>query len=311
MDVQKDRVAIVIVNYNGLDYTRDCIGSVLKNNYGNFTVILVDNGSTDGSGKELKEYFGGRIVFLRNEKNLGVTGGNNAGISHAVSKKFDRVLFLNNDTVVEPDFLTKLMSAVKNDNRTLAVPKIVCFFDRTRLDHFIGKEFDWLTMHPAGYEYYPKEGPKHNIRRQIGVSSTCCLLIPACLISDIGKMDENYFMYYDDSDFTIQAARAGYGIVYEPSSVIYHKCNMTTKNKQPSYFEYYLQNRNVFYFYNKLCGNKRAKYLLFSKIFLNLIKDYIKAVIKQRPLQRAVIRRIISDVLAKRMGLPPDFTELR
>lgn len=299
------KVLIVVVNYNGHDYTDECLASLLQIDRPEARVALVDNGSTDGSGERLRQKYGDRIVYLPLPVNLGVTGGNNAGIDHALRHGFDYVMFLNNDTVVVPDFLGRMIEASRREGGALVVPKIICFFDQTRLDHFIGTEFNWLTGQPLDYRPYPLDRPELNRRTKIRVASTCCLLVPAGLFGRIGRMDEKYFMYYDDSDFTIQAARAGCEIVYEPAAVIYHKCNMTTRNQQPSFFEYYLQNRNVFYFYGKLCPDRIKKWRLLSKKVVQMLKDYLKSYIKRQPRQRQVIRLIVRDLLRKRMGPPP------
>ncbi len=305
-----NKVAVVIVNYNGYEYTKECIESVLKSDYLPFKVVLVDNGSNDGSGDELKKDFGDLISYIKIDKNGGVTGGNNAGMDYALKNGFDSVMFLNNDALINYDTIKRMVATSEENSDALVVPKIMCFFDPQKLDHFIGPDYDWSNRYPVGYEYYPKEAHEHNVRADIRVASTCCLLVPVAALPKIGTMDENYFMYYDDSDFTIRAVRAGFRMIYEPKAVVRHKCNMTTKNKQPSYFEYYLQNRNVFYFYNKLCPDRRIKIVLFAKILLSMALDLVKAVVKRDAKRIRVIFRIFSDIAAKRMGPPPDMDKI-
>jgi GT2 family glycosyltransferase len=193
----------------------------------------------------------------------------------------------------------------------LAVPKIICFYDQKRLDHYIGPEINWWTAQPVGYHYYPNDQPSLNIRSDIRVASTCCLLVPSPVFSAVGKMDENYFMYHDDSDFTLRASRAGYRMIYEPQAVIYHKCNMTTQHKQPAFFQYYLLYRNVFYFYGKLCDRPLIKFLFLTKCAGILFVHYLQSYFTRDVMKRTIIKRIVRDIFEKKMGPPPDFNSLR
>jgi GT2 family glycosyltransferase len=310
MTDERPRVLIVLVNYNGFEYTRECINSLLNLDYPRYDIFTVDNGSNDGSGKKLAELFKGSIIYAELPINLGVTGGNNRGIEYAVSNNYDYILFLNNDTTVEPIFLSKMINASIEYGSSLIVPKIICFYDRNKLDHFVGIDVDWSTAQPFNYVPYPEDIPDLNKRIEIGVASTCCLLVPISLPKKIGMMDESYFMYYDDSDFTIRARRAGFRMVYEPESIIYHKCNMTTKNQQPSYFEFYLQLRNVYYFYRKLCDEPLKKMLFLSKTSLYIAVHLFYSLLRGNRKKFTVCCLIISDIIAKKMGAPPDFSKL-
>jgi len=306
---KEPRVAIIVVNYNGFDHSLECVESLLLLDYPNYSIIFVDNGSTDKSGDAINAHYCDKITYLSTSINGGVTKGNNAGIEHALTNNFEYVLFLNNDTLVYKNFLSTMIRK-HEDEGTLVVPKIICHYDTERLDHFIGTQFNWFSAQPTNYTPYPLDSPALNVSMDVAVASTCCLLVPLNVIRIIGGMDENYFMYYDDSDFTIRARRAGFRIIYEPESIIYHKCNMTTKYKQPSLFEYYLVYRNVFYFYKKLCKNIVIKTICLAKASLYLMLAGIKAYVNKDRKKLAVIRLICRDVLNNKMGAPPDLTKL-
>ncbi|MEY3643864.1 MAG: hypothetical protein RLZZ207_558, partial [Bacteroidota bacterium] len=118
------KVAIIIVNWNGYALTKACLESLKELQYSNFKLILVDNGSVDGSGEKLKSEFP-EIELLTSPDNIGFTGGNNLGIQWALDHSFDQVLLLNNDTLVEPDFLDPLVSFLEQNPDYGAVqPKI-------------------------------------------------------------------------------------------------------------------------------------------------------------------------------------------
>lgn len=107
-------ISIIILNFNGKEYVKRCLSSVLKSEYSNFEVIFVDNASTDESLAAVRDAFGNekRLKIVRNKKNLGFSGGNNVGFEHAVG---NYIVFLNNDTIVEPNWLTSLVNAMLDD----------------------------------------------------------------------------------------------------------------------------------------------------------------------------------------------------
>ncbi|MCX5778201.1 MAG: glycosyltransferase family 2 protein [Elusimicrobia bacterium] len=301
-------VAVVIVNFNGLEYSSACIDSLLHIDYPNSRIVMVDNGSSDSSGSMLVQSYEGKIEPILLSVNGGVTGGNNAGIEYALKNNFDYVLFLNNDTEVHPSFLTGLIDASLSDGQALVVPKIVCYFDQRRLDHWIGSDIDWWTSRPIGYHYYPLESEEMNRKQRIGVASTCCLLVPLSVIRQIGLMDEDYFMYYDDADFTLRASRAGYSMIYEPASVVFHKCNKTTGTKQPSLFEYYLVNRNIFYFYGKFCNRPIVKSIVLAKIFTRLLLHFVGSLLLRKKRLQYVAYLTLRDIVRGVRGpIPPEF----
>ena len=304
MDTNDD-VCIVVVYYNGFEISRDCIESLLDLDYPSSRIVFVDNGSPDGSGNAIYDLYKERIIYLPLPKNLGVTGGNNVGIDYATQHGFEYVLFINNDTVVDASFLSKLIKTAIEYN-ALVVPKIICFYDQSRLDHFIGTEINWWTSQPLDYTPYPLDRPELNLKHEIKVASTCCLLVPTRVFADIGNMDEAYFMYQDDSDFTLRATRAGYRMLYEPEAKIFHKCNSTTRNKQPSYFEFYLQNRNLIYFYKKLCDKPVIKYLFCIKLLSRLLILFLLTWVKKNHELQKVIRVVLKDIATNRMGPVPD-----
>jgi GT2 family glycosyltransferase len=301
-------VAIVIVNYNGFEFTSACIDSLLHIDYRNSRIILVDNGSNDSSGEMLAKKYEGRIVPILLAVNGGFTGGYNAGIEYAVNNTSDYVLLLNNDTEVHASFLTNLINASLAEGQALVVPKIVCYFDQSRLDHWVGPDINWWTTRPVGYRCYPKDSQQLNEKQRIGVASGCCLLVPVPVIKEIGRLDEGYFMYYEDADFTLRACRAGYVMIYEPAAVILHKCNKSTSTKQPSFFEYYFVNRNVFYFYNKFCPKPVVKYIVFGKIFVRLFVYYVASLFMRNTRLRLVTFLTVRDIIAGTRGpVPQEF----
>ncbi|MEY2923457.1 MAG: hypothetical protein RL108_2083, partial [Bacteroidota bacterium] len=126
-------VAIILVNWNSYEFTNDCIASLKKVSYLNFRIVVVDNGSIDGSGKQLQQEQPD-IIVLFSDDNKGFTGGNNIGLEYAIKNDFDYALMLNNDTFVEPDFLDHLVQYLEqNPNTGVVQPRIYFNHDRKLL----------------------------------------------------------------------------------------------------------------------------------------------------------------------------------
>lgn len=111
-------VSIVILNYNGISDTIECIESLNKISTPEFNVIIVDNGSKEDEAKIIKSKLGNGVITIRSDTNFGFAGGNNLGIKYALGHIFSEyTLLLNNDTIVEPNFLSKLLFGIKKDGR--------------------------------------------------------------------------------------------------------------------------------------------------------------------------------------------------
>ena len=157
-------VGIVAVNYNSAAFIGEFAESLRRVRYPNFRLIVVDSASTDGSADELARLVPD-AVLLRSDENLGTAAGNNRGIAYCLEHGFDYVLLLNNDTVLTEDFLDRLVAAA--GERTLAVPKILYYYDRRLISTHAGG-FDWRrgvfrhTFHgrpdSAGRQHAPRAG---------------------------------------------------------------------------------------------------------------------------------------------------------
>lgn len=209
------KVFIVILNYNNLDVMNNCLESVSAIDYPNFEIILVDNHSTDGSFEKAKEAFP-QVTYFQNSDNLGFSAGNNVGIRHALKNKAEFVLLLNNDTVVEKDFLAKLVeSAQKNPQAGILCPLI--YGPDMKKVWFSRGKIDWMrmkTIHET--KIFPKKAYSSEF------ISGCTMLIPAKVFEKTGLLDEAYFLYWEDADFCVKVRKAGFQTLVIPASVIYH-----------------------------------------------------------------------------------------
>lgn len=224
-------VAIVLVNWNGYELTRACIHSLQKVTYRNFSVILVDNGSVDQSGKRLHSEFED-IVYLQNNQNEGFTGGNNRGINHALKEDFDYILLLNNDTVVAPGFLEPMVSFLeRNPNYGAAQPKILFEANRDTLWNAGGGYFKGLEM-TWSVGIGRKDRGQFNREKDVPWITGCCFLAKASCIKQVGLLDTGYFAYYEDVDWSFRMRKNGFRLRYIPAAVIYHVAGASSVSKE-------------------------------------------------------------------------------
>ena len=119
-----EKIAIILVNYNGKEYNEECIKSIFESSYKNLEVIVVDNDSKDGSPELLREQFGEKINLIMAGKNLGFSGANNIGIRKAIEDGCDYVVLLNNDTLIDKNLISNMLNASKEENDAVISPKI-------------------------------------------------------------------------------------------------------------------------------------------------------------------------------------------
>lgn len=270
------KVFIILLMYNSWQDTIECLRSLAAITYTNYSIIVVDNNSIDGSlqkiEKHLKIHSKLPVSLLPLDKNYGYAGGNNRGITKALSKGADYILILNPDTIVEPDFLTQLIEVAQHYKKE---GKLALFGTRILLheNHIFfrdrGKRYDAKKeqvkaraysnggiIHPtftkARLKDYGKELKDLKEIRPFEtdyVSGTCLLVSPEA-ISKIGLMPEDYFLYYEDTDWSLKAARRGVKRVIVPDSIIWHKKSSSTKEFSYSYIYYHTRNGLWFAWWN-------------------------------------------------------------
>lgn len=223
-------VAIIILNWNGYEHSRNCLDSLAKLNYPNYQVLLVDNASQDHSGSRLKEEFPW-IILLQNEQNLGFTGGNNVGIDYALGEGFDYVLLLNNDTVVEPDFLQHLVAKASNDASIGMVQPLILLMEDPKLIWSAGGTFQkWLGLSNTLGDRKHVESFSFS-SAPLDWATGCCILLPSEVIREVGTLQTSFFAYFEDVDWSLRIRKAGFQIQLAQDSIIYHEGNASSKKE--------------------------------------------------------------------------------
>jgi len=209
-------VSIIILNYNAGQILLDCFESVIKTNYDNFEIIIVDNASEDKSYRKCKEKFE-RTRIIENGKNLGYCEGNNIGIREA---KGDYIVILNPDTIVEPNCIRELIFAHEKLGEGLYQPKILSLNEKQVL------QSTGNMIHVFGFGFAKDKGRKDEEVgeeiKKIGYASGTCLFTSKSVLEKVGLLDSFLFLYHDDLDLGWRASQIGINSYYVPKSKIYH-----------------------------------------------------------------------------------------
>ncbi len=270
------RVGIVLVNYNGAGFQNDCIRTLYEMTDQDFDIILVDNASTDHSVELMKSEFAGRgnIHYLLQKNNLGVAAGNNIGIKHSIEIGNEYTMLLNNDTELDQNLLSELLKYA--DRNTVTVPKIY-HFDNKKLLWFAGGYMDWGRAAGVHTGYPEIDHGQYDQDAEATYAPTCCMLIHNSIFDKVGFMDENFFMYADDTDFCIRLVEYGIRILYVHKGIVWHKVSSSSGGSKSKLSIYYT-NRNRLYLVKKYKKSiKPVFWLRFIKSLLTGMAGAIKS----------------------------------
>lgn len=255
------RASVIIPNYNGAKYLKVCLDSLSRQTFRAFEIIVIDNGSTDGSCKLLEREFSG-VKLIKLDKNYGFSRAVNEGIK---SCSGEYVVLLNNDVEVEPDWLSELASCIEHDEKVFSCSsKMVRFSERDKIDD----AGDMYTI--LGWAY--KRGDGKNISlysKNEEVFSSCAgaaIYRKSMLDETVGCFDERFFAYMEDVDLSYRAKIHGYKNVFCSDAVVYHIGSATSGSKYNSFKVKLAARNNVYVVYK----NMPLLQLLFNIPFLLL-----------------------------------------
>lgn len=229
----KTNVSVIIPTWNGKALLKECLSSLQKQSFKSFEIIVVDNGSTDGTEKYIKKHFP-QVKLVRLNRNFGFARAVNCGVESSRSKY---VVFLNNDTVVEKHWLKYLVASIKKHSQAISVnSKILNFHDRKKIDG-VGIEINEVGQ-AKSIGWNQKDNGQFLKEMEIFGATGGASIFDRNKFLKLGKFDEDYFMYSEEVDLAFRAQFKGYKSYYCPKAVVYHKHKETSK-KLPQYVEYW------------------------------------------------------------------------
>lgn len=275
---KKTKVSIIILTTNALAMIKEQLLDVAKLDPGNLDLecLVVDNGSGDGTEKEIKNYKlpNMKYRFIQSGANLGFAGGNNVGIKDCLKRKIDYIILMNDDLIIPKEIVTKMVNfMVKNPEVGIMSPKM--YFakgfefhkDRYKSEGkgkviwYAGGILDWDNIYSSHRGVDEVDKGQYENTEETDFCNGACVIIRRKVFESVGLLDDSFFLYWEDADFSIKAKRKGYKIYYYPKTCMWHKVSASTGGSGSPTNDYFLT-RNRFTFamrYAKL----RTKFAVF------------------------------------------------
>lgn len=285
-------VFISILTYNDNKSTLECLDSLedLEKDKIDLNVVVVDNASIEKFTSK-KDYKNFNLTILSNEENLGFSGGHNIGIKYAIQKKADYVVILNNDVIVEKNLIKNLLQAF-SDRIGIVSPKIYFAkghefhekrykeFEKGNVIWYAGAKMDWDNIIGKHVGVDEVDNGQYDKQKETELATGCCMMVKKEVFEKIGLLDNKYFLYYEDADFSIKAKKSDFRILFEPENVLWHKNAASTGGSGSELQDYYIsRNRMLF-------GSRYASF----RVKLALFRESIKIIKSGRPWQKIGIR---------------------
>jgi len=221
--LNQPQVSIILLNWNGLEDTSECLDSLKRITYTNYEVLVVDNGSEGDDVKLLRDRFGDYVRIIENDKNYGFAEGNNIGMRYVLNRGTDYVLLLNNDTTVAPDFLDEMIQVGESDEKIGIVGPKIYLYDEPNVIWEAGGRINWWLAALVVLGERQVDVGQYDKLAERDILSGAALFIKAPLLEKISLLDSSFFFGYEDYDFCIRARRAGFKVIYVPKAKVWHK----------------------------------------------------------------------------------------
>lgn len=259
MSLPRPHVSIVIVNWNGKHFLKPCLDSLFRQSYEPYDVYLVDNASTDGSVEFVVQNYtaemkSGKLKVVRNDRNYGFAEGNNIGIRRALENpKVKHIATLNADTIVDKDWLEKLVAATERDKKIGMSQGKILLMDREKIDSTGLLFYRSATWWDRGEN--EEDTHQYDSKKEIfGVTAAAALyrreMLEDTMVGD-EFFDSDFFGYCEDIDLSVRGKLRGWWAVYEPSAIVYHHRGGTT-GSQTIFQVYHTQRNNLLLIFKSL-----------------------------------------------------------
>jgi hypothetical protein len=251
-------ILAVVVNWNRGEDTLECLRSLEQQTYPRLSIIVVDNGSEDGSPESIQRYFPA-VELIRLSRNTGFAGGFNRGIERALAQGGDYVVILNNDTVSDRLMVEKLVENIR-PGAGVAFPKIY-YYDAPLRIWSVGAQRQFLTLEMTDKATGQLDRGQWDEIQERDYVTGCALLVRREVFEKVGLFDERYFAYYEDLDFSFRVKEAGFGMLLVPEARLWHKVALTSGGLD-SPLERYLMAKGSVLFFGRHGGGWRRLFIV-------------------------------------------------
>jgi GT2 family glycosyltransferase len=264
-------VSIITINYKQANVTNELLASLQKLEWTNVEIIVVDNAYDPLLEKEsINQY--SNVKIIRSRKNLGFAGGNNLGIRLAMG---DYILLLNNDTVVKPDIIGHMVELLEKNPQIGAVSPLIKYFDNPSLIQYAGfTPMNKVSQRIKAIAHKQMDIGQYNRPTRTHFAHGCAMMVPRTTIGEVGLMKEDYFLYYEEHDWSQRIKDAGYDIYIQPKSQVLHKESVST-GKGSTLKTFFLNRNRIKFMQRHNKGNDKLLsylYLSFISIPSNLLR---------------------------------------
>ncbi len=295
--MKSPKVFIVILNFKSFLDTKECLQSLKSIDYDNYEIIIVDNCSMDDSFKRLEIEFP-EYKIMKTDRNIGYANGNNLAIKYALDNDNDYVCVLNNDVVVEKDFLSKIITTMERRPDVGIAGPCICKYSDRNVIQAMGGNINLYT----GLTQGRLKGDKYNELKQenteVAYLGGACFVAKREVFNSIGLIPENYFLFFEETEFCLKATRAGYKLLCVYESRIYHKGSSTISKYNG--LSYYFLNRNRVIFMRRN-ANFFQKSVFFIYIFIEAVG---RIIIRREPF--TLLKNIIHGFTANKKEIDLD-----
>ena len=246
------KTTIILLNWNSQEMTEECVRSLLamKCEGDSFDIIIVDNGSKDGSPQFLQATFPG-VEVIFNPRNLGFTGGCNVGMKRALERGAGCVLLVNNDTIVNQDFLVNLLAESRTNPRAAIISPKIFYFDHPKRIWWAGGSFSLWQGVPRHLGWKEIESGRYETARDIDWATGCGMLIQSAALEEVGLFDERIFANGEDLDLSLRMRNLGWRIRYAPTAQMWHKEGFATRKNVGEHARKFTATRNILWVMHK------------------------------------------------------------